>query len=437
MNNSVDDSELYIIANKEVDTNTQDDALWRKAMALTAGNKEKAKYKYLKLRVQQLKKTGVPKSKANPEPKINPIKKEKQTSTDNKYEEKRIAEIDEALNKKNKPAEDKSDDKNMLKGIILMLAIIAVVVWVININQSSNSSKSTYVEKAPKSHTSSNSNYSRTSYDDKYSLTIDTLPTNATVKIMNITPKYSYGMYLKQGDYKVQVSAYGYTTKTVWVSLKEDISKYIVLSKNNYTAPAVDYDFPKTTFKNNKFSVNVTTVPAYATIKITNIKPKFYQGMRLKKGKYNVSVSKKGYKTYKGYFELTQNSSYTVTLEKKKADQRYPLTINVTPSGAKVQIMNINPKYYDGIMLKKGVYNIRVSKYGYETQTGTANPFEYATYNVILKKKQNSSYNRQNYQNNSNKVQMPANAQLDIYGSGWVCRSGYYKSGNQCVPVGR
>ena len=50
-----DDSRLYLQASEEVEKNTQIEALWLKAMALTGGDEEKAGYKYIKLRVQQLK----------------------------------------------------------------------------------------------------------------------------------------------------------------------------------------------------------------------------------------------------------------------------------------------------------------------------------------------------------------------------------------------
>ena len=32
-------------------------------------------------------------------------------------------------------------------------------------------------------------------------------------------------------------------------------------------------------------------------------------------------------------------------------------------------------------------------------------------------------------------VAMPDNAELDVYGSGWVCKRGYRRSGNECVVV--
>jgi hypothetical protein len=43
------------------------------------------------------------------------------------------------------------------------------------------------------------------------------------------------------------------------------------------------------------------------------------------------------------------------------------LSIKVIPLDARIRIMNIKPKYYDGIKLKKGKYHIVISKDGYET----------------------------------------------------------------------
>ena len=47
---------------------------------------------------------------------------------------------------------------------------------------------------------------------------------------------------------------------------------------------------------------------------------------------------------------------------------KYSLHIQTNPSDARVQIMNIKPKYYDGIKLKSGRYDIRVSRRGYHTE---------------------------------------------------------------------
>ncbi|MEA2099219.1 MAG: FISUMP domain-containing protein, partial [Campylobacterota bacterium] len=55
---------------------------------------------------------------------------------------------------------------------------------------------------------------------------------------------------------------------------------------------------------------------------------------------------------------------------KNEAPTTFSLTINTTPSNARVRITNIKPIYYDGIRLKKGSYNIKVSKSGYITKNG-------------------------------------------------------------------
>ncbi len=48
------DEELYLKATNEVEGERKVLALWAKVMALTEGNQEKAKYQYIKLRVEQL-----------------------------------------------------------------------------------------------------------------------------------------------------------------------------------------------------------------------------------------------------------------------------------------------------------------------------------------------------------------------------------------------
>ena len=52
---SMSDEEYFLQATNEVDEYRQNSALWAKAVALSDGDKEKAKYKYIKLRVGQLK----------------------------------------------------------------------------------------------------------------------------------------------------------------------------------------------------------------------------------------------------------------------------------------------------------------------------------------------------------------------------------------------
>ncbi|AOS97783.1 Serine/threonine-protein kinase StkP [Microbulbifer aggregans] len=53
-------------------------------------------------------------------------------------------------------------------------------------------------------------------------LRINTQPEQALVRIMNIVPRYRYGMALPPGRYDVEVSRPGYKTVRRWVSLEED-----------------------------------------------------------------------------------------------------------------------------------------------------------------------------------------------------------------------
>lgn len=45
--------------------------------------------------------------------------------------------------------------------------------------------------------------------------------------------------------------------------------------------------------------------------------------------------------------------------------QKHPLTIRTLPSNARVRIMNIKPKYWDGIELEDGAYDVLVDATGY------------------------------------------------------------------------
>ncbi len=60
------------------------------------------------------------------------------------------------------------------------------------------------------------------------SLTINTRPQNATVRILNIGPRYHRGMVLKPGSYHVEVSAPGYKTKKRWINVKRNKDETIL-----------------------------------------------------------------------------------------------------------------------------------------------------------------------------------------------------------------
>ena len=73
--------------------------------------------------------------------------------------------------------------------------------------------------------------------------------------------------------------------------------------------------------RKGKGKLFVDTAPTGARIRILNINPKFYQGMKLKPGRYHVEASKQGYETQKMWVELGtgEDKKLEVNLEQMQA----------------------------------------------------------------------------------------------------------------------
>lgn len=67
---------------------------------------------------------------------------------------------------------------------------------------------------------------------------------------------------------------------------------------------------------NSSFSLTINTYPYDAKVYIMNIKPRYYDGMILKNGRYTIKVKKSGYVTQEGYVELDKDLQIDVSLER-------------------------------------------------------------------------------------------------------------------------
>lgn len=65
----------------------------------------------------------------------------------------------------------------------------------------------------------------------------------------------------------------------------------------------------------------------------------------------------------------------------------YSLNIQTNPSNARVRIMNIKSKYYDGIKLEPGRYTITVDRSGYYPENFYINLYSDGKYSSVLKPK--------------------------------------------------
>lgn len=75
-----------------------------------------------------------------------------------------------------------------------------------------------------------------------------------------------------------------------------------------------------------------------------------------------------GYPTLNTHIEKLKAISGKQVIATPTTDEKtkYSLTVNTNPFDARVRIMNIGPKYKDGIQLKPGRYDLSVDKTGYQ-----------------------------------------------------------------------
>ncbi len=151
MEEDTEHSELYIIASNEVDTDTQDNTLWRKAMALMGNNEEKAREKYIKLRINQLIKDGYqPKEKKNDKPKNKKRKSQEEDhqKKDDKPKNKKIADI--AKKKHDNHAYESNKDSSKIDILSLVpwifsSLVVASIIWYMNTGSDEKQPNSTII----------------------------------------------------------------------------------------------------------------------------------------------------------------------------------------------------------------------------------------------------------------------------------------------------
>ena len=124
------------------------------------------------------------------------------------------------------------------------------------------------------------------------------------------------------------------------------------------------------TQEESEYALTVDTVPSDANIHIMTIKPKFYQGIKLTPGDYDIWV-KKDKLSIRRWITVTDHDVHLNvnlnqdTFVETTPEKRYKLTVNTVPEDARVLIMNIVPKFHQGILLTPGKYDLLVKKPGY------------------------------------------------------------------------
>jgi len=130
-----------------------------------------------------------------------------------------------------------------------------------------------------------------------------------------------------------------------------------VMGEFYFTVPVLKYQNSIVSFNEQKqkfYSLTINTQPSDATVQITNIKPKYYDGIKLKPNKYSIKVFKNGYITKTGIIKLNSNLNTMITLQSNrttlniKADEYVKPKDNVwrDPDTNKLWQLKTNKKLY-------------------------------------------------------------------------------------------
>lgn len=172
-------------------------------------------------------------------------------------------------------------------------------------------------------------------------LFVDAKPYGATVRVMNIRPKFKQGMELASGKHRVQVSLPGYKTVEREVQIASGQSSRLSLTLDK--APSG--------------RLYVETEPAGATVRVKNIRPKFSQGMELSEGKYQLEITLPGGKPVLREVEVAANMENRVQVSVEGVSVGR-LFVETDPANARVTLPGLQTAFFQGMELPQGRYSI-------------------------------------------------------------------------------
>ena len=187
----------------------------------------------------------------------------------------------------------------------------------------------------------------------KARLFVQTEPAGATVRILNIKPVFHQGIELKQGEYLLDAQLNGHQTVSQTVRLAPGEERKITLN------------LPKAVPTGRLF---VEATPPEAKIRILNIRPKFEQGLKLEKGEYTIDAQLDGYRTEVRKVRVVPGGETRISVALVKAEETGRLFVETEPAGATVRILDIRPKFEQGMSLTQGEYTIDAQLDGYRTE---------------------------------------------------------------------
>jgi hypothetical protein len=138
----------------------------------------------------------------------------------------------------------------------------------------------------------------------KGQMTINVVPQNARVSILNIKERYRDGISLEYGEYKIRVQSEGYETVEKQINLNEKIMEDTVI-------------LTKVKPKVGKLTLNV--LPVESSVTFLNGNLTYRAGMEIEYGEYQITVERPGYHTRKKTIKINSADEIVkIKLKKKK-----------------------------------------------------------------------------------------------------------------------
>ena len=192
----------------------------------------------------------------------------------------------------------------------------------------------------------------------QYRLTVRADPASAKIRLLGVKAAYKPGVALAPGRYTVEVSQAGYETQRLTVTLADsDMTVPVTLAKQP---------------EPERYRLTVRTDPADARVRLLGTSTTYRPGVALAPGSYTVEVSRSGYDAQRLTVRIADGDvTVPVALAKQPEPVKpteYRLTVRVTPSSARVRLVNSSFTYRPGVMLPPGNYTVEVSGRGYETE---------------------------------------------------------------------
>ena len=297
----------------------------------------------------------------------------------------------------------------------------------------------------------------------KYPLKLKITPPDAKVQIMNIAPAFKQGILLAPGKYQLKISHPNYKTlnKNIKIKRKALHLKLKLLPIKNAVAPKLQST--ESNDEGKSYALFISALPPGTDIIIFNIKPTFYQGIKLQPGRYDIQISSPSYQTRRRWIEIIDQDVYLdINLESlvkadaealeiayrqnqrqyqdivtiKKSDKLNMTTknvmtaledktkpdqivhINITPADASLHLLNYSAKFEQGMLLPPGNYHLSVAKKGYPTRLQWFEVKDQAlNLEIVLSQKQQCFYSKIQAGSAENRTEMTRLLQLQFYGN--------------------